>query len=84
MYVLFFSLALMVAAVLLHYMASDHVGAQKTLQRSVAVTRMASAAVSVAWFEPRLRRYEYMHNPAYPELMAPDRLGFVYGERYER
>ncbi len=65
-----------------HYFLSDRTGMERRLAATVAVTGLDSPALSVQWFEPRLRRFEASLNPAYPELLPTDRLDFVYGDLY--
>ncbi len=65
-----------------HYLLSDRAGMQQRLADTVAVTGLDSPALSVQWFEPRLRRFEASLDPAYPELLPTDRLDFVYGDLY--
>jgi len=65
-----------------HYLSVDRQSMLREQRRLVAVTGLDAPALSVAWFEPRERRYEAAVNPAYPELLPPDRLDFVYGDLY--
>ncbi|WP_456431577.1 hypothetical protein [Nitratifractor sp.] len=65
-----------------HYVRFDRAGVLEKQRTLVAVTGLDAPALSVAWFEPRERRYEAAVNPAYPELLPPDRLDFVYGALY--
>jgi formate-dependent nitrite reductase membrane component NrfD len=74
-----FLLAL-VAAATAHYLLTDREGRQRSVERVAALTGLASPALGVAWYEPRLRRFEAAFNPAYPELLPPERQGFVYGD----
>jgi len=67
-----------------HYLLSDRSGMQGVIDRTVAVTGLASPALGALWYEPRLRRFEASINPVYPELLSPDRFGFVYGGLYGR
>jgi hypothetical protein len=75
-------LLLLLAGVLLHYLMTDRSGLQARIDRTVAVTGLAAPALCAAWYEPRLRRFEASLNPAYPELLTPDRQNFVYGDLY--
>jgi hypothetical protein len=75
-------LLLLITAVLTHYLVTDRAGLQAEIDRTVALTGLASPALGVAWYEPRLRRFEAAFNPAYPELLPPERQGFVYGDLY--
>ncbi|WP_292658921.1 hypothetical protein [Nitratifractor sp.] len=65
-----------------HYARFDRDGVLEKQRALVAVTGLDAPALSVSWFEPRERRYEAAVNPAYPELLPPDRLDFVYGDLY--
>jgi hypothetical protein len=76
-----FLLALALAA-MGHYLAADREGLQRRIDGVAALTGLASPALGVAWYEPRLRRFEAAFNPAYPELLPPERQGFVYGDLY--
>jgi len=73
-------LCLLVLGVLLHYLLTDRAGLQGRIDRLAAVTGLAAPALHAAWYEPRLRRFEASLNPAYPELLTPDRQNFVYGD----
>ncbi len=74
-----FGLLLLMAG---HYARFDRAGVLEKQRTLVAVTGLDAPALSVAWFEPRERRFEAALNPAYPELLPPDRLDFVYGALY--
>ena len=76
-----FLLALTLAA-FGHYLLTDREGLQRSIDGVAALTGLASPALGVAWYEPRLRRFEAAFNPAYPELLPPERQGFVYGDLY--
>ncbi len=65
-----------------HYAGFDRTSVLQKQRALVAVTGLDAPALSVAWFEPRERRFEAAVNPAYPELLPPDRLDFVYGDLY--
>ncbi len=65
-----------------HYWSVDRGGMVQKQQALVSVTGLDAPALGVEWFEPRERRYEAAVNPAYPELLPPDRLDFVYGDLY--
>ena len=65
-----------------HYAGFDRTGVLQKQRALVAVTGLDAPALGVEWFEPRERRYEAAVNPAYPELLPPDRLDFVYGDLY--
>jgi hypothetical protein len=65
-----------------HYLLTDREGLQRSIDGVAALTGLASPALGVAWYEPRLRRFEAAFNPAYPELLPPERQGFVYGDLY--
>jgi len=69
-------------AVVGHYLVTDREGLQRSIDGVAALTGLASPALGVAWYEPRLRRFEAAFNPAYPELLPPERQGFIYGELY--
>jgi hypothetical protein len=75
-------LLLLITAVLSHYLVTDREGLQRSIDGVAALTGLASPALGVAWYEPRLRRFEAAFNPAYPELLPPERQGFVYGDLY--
>ncbi|WP_457606083.1 hypothetical protein [Nitratifractor sp.] len=75
-------LAALLASVFVHYLVSDCRGIEEAVARTVAVTGLASPALGVEWYEPRLRRFEPSQNVAYPELMPADRLSYVYGALY--
>ena len=75
-------LSVLLIAAFSHYLLSDRKGMQEALVRTVAVTGLDAPALSVEWFEPRLRRFEASLDPAYPELLPTDRLDFVYGDLY--
>ena len=77
-------LLLLLAGVLLHYLLTDRSGLQERIERTVAVTGLASPALHAAWYEPRLRRFEASLNPATPELLSPERQNFLYGDLYGR
>ena len=68
--------------VFFHFLITDRDGLRHRIGQTVAVTGLASPALNAAWYEPRLRRFEASLNPAYPELLAPDRQSFVYGDLY--
>jgi len=75
-------LAILLAAVAVHYLSVDRRGTLQWQRDLVAVTGLDAPALSVEWFEPRERRFEAAVNFAYPELLPPDRLDFVYGDLY--
>jgi hypothetical protein len=75
-------LLLLLLAVGFHFVTTDRKGIREGVWRTVAVTGLASPALNAAWYEPRLRRFEASLNSAYPELLAPDRQSFVYGDLY--
>jgi len=77
-------LLLLIVAAGAHYLLSDRLGMQGVIDRTVAVTGLASPALGALWYEPRFRRFEASVNPVYPELLSPDRFGFVYGGLYGR
>jgi len=75
-------LFLLLGGTVLHYLMTNRFGLQTRIERTVAVTGLAAPALHVAWYEPRLRRFEASFNPAYPELLTPERQNFVYGALY--
>jgi len=81
-YALIVLLAILLAAVGMHYLSVDRRGIELRQRALVAVTGLDAPALGVAWFEPRERRFEAAVNFAYPELLPPDRLDFVYGDLY--
>jgi hypothetical protein len=83
-YLLCAVLAFMLLAMLGHFLLFDRSAVLAKQRALVEVTGLDSPALSVAWFEPRLRRFEASLDPAYPELLPTDRLDFVYGELYGR
>ncbi len=73
------ALLVLLLGVLGHYAATDREAIQKKIEDTVAVTGLASPSIAAAWYEPRLRRFQAAVNPAYPELLPPERQSFVYG-----
>ncbi|ADV45786.1 hypothetical protein [Nitratifractor salsuginis] len=73
-------LSLLLIAALAHFSLFDRENLFQKQRELVAVTDLDSPALSVEYFEPRLRRFERSLNPAYPELLPTDRLDFVYGD----
>ena len=79
----FFAAASLLAAMLIfmviHYSFSKREKINDTLAFVVTMSRMASLSLGTAFYEPRVDRMDNMGNPAYPEMMPIDRMGFVYG-----
>jgi hypothetical protein len=73
-------LLFLILAVAVHFLFFDRTGTLERQRELVAVTGLDSPALSVEYFEPRLRRFEPSLDPAYPELLPTDRLDFVYGD----
>ncbi len=81
-YLIFASLALLLFVMLGHYFLFERSALLAKQRALVELTGLDSPTLSVAWFEPRLRRFEAPFNLAYPELLSTDRLDFVYGDLY--
>jgi hypothetical protein len=69
-----------VAAMMGHYLSYDAQVQTRALQQVSVLTKVPSASLSVAWYEPRVRLYQKAQNPAYPQLQPIDRMDFVYAE----
>ena len=64
-------LVLLILIVTIHYFSCD--------RKVLSIGSFSNLSLSVAWYEPRLRESsEYHYYLAYPEIYAPDRLGFIY------
>ena len=73
-------LVLMSAIMALHYLVSEKESTGRQLEAIVALSHISSPSLSVAYYEPRLRRMEKAANCAYPEMPALDRMDFVYAK----
>jgi len=73
-------LFLMAGTVGMHYILLDREDVTSHTNAVAALSRISSLSLSVAWYEPRLRRIEKAINSAYPEMMPLDRMDFVYAE----
>jgi len=81
-YLIFASLVLLLFAMLGDYFLFDRSEMLAKQRALVELSGLDSPTLSVAYFEPRLRRFEASFNLAYPELLPSDRLDFVYGDLY--
>ena len=81
-YLLLSVLFSIVLAVSFDYIFWNRRAYMKEAENVVALSKLASPALSVSWYEPRLRRFEMSKNPSYPELLPVDRLNFVYRNIY--
>ncbi len=46
----------------------------------VSITKIASPALSVAYYEPRILLHEQAVNPAYPQMQTINKMDLVYGK----
>jgi hypothetical protein len=73
-------LAILLLTVIIHYFTFDKKGLQNSIKSVVELSSFATPCISVTWYESRLRGSEKMdYYLAYPEMYAPDKLGFIYG-----
>ncbi len=73
-------LMIFVGMVSIHYFYSNDDTSEKMLQNISSITQVSSASLSVAYCEPRVLFYEKMDNPAYPQMLAINKMDFVYAE----
>jgi len=73
-------LLVMSGMVMAHYLLSDTHETTEQLKTVAGLSRISSLSLSVAYYEPRIRRIEKAANPAYPEMLPLDRMDFVYAE----
>lgn len=79
-YLLSALLLFMIGIVMVHYVSTDKEGMVRQLNTIAGVSRISSPSLSVAYYEPRLRRIEKADNCAYPEMLPLDRMDFVYAQ----
>ena len=74
-------LLFLIAAVAIHYTASDRDRLLRSQEDLTLVTGLDDLAYGAAWTAPRLlHRQARTHNPAYPELDPIIRSDFVYAQ----
>ena len=79
-YLLGMLLLLLIAFVGVHYTLGEREGVTDGITAITDLSGISSLSLSVAWYEPRLRRIEKAGNSAYPEMIPLDRMDFVYAE----
>lgn len=63
-----------------HYAWGDRGEVADKLGAIAGLTMMSSLSFSVAYYEPRLGGIDRATNIAYPEMIALDRMDFVYAK----
>ncbi|SFV90942.1 hypothetical protein MNB_SV-4-496 [hydrothermal vent metagenome] len=73
-------LLFMIGAIALHYITFDTQTVHTKLSEIVAITKLPSPSLSVAFYEPRVFLLEHARHPAYPQMQAIDKMDFVYAQ----
>ena len=73
-------LLFMIGAIALHYITFDTQTAHAKLSEIVAITKLPSPSLSVAFYEPRVFLLEQARHPAYPQMQVINKMDFVYAQ----
>jgi hypothetical protein len=71
---------LLLGGVIVHAVSMERTAQASSLSALAAVTGIASPALSVAYYEPRIYFQEKAENPAYPQMPPLNRMDVVYAE----